>query len=484
MPKRSDWRQDLDMFGKNIGGLVYFLNQIPKHDEDLLSIREMLNIVGKDDDEDTVKTLFIIFGLFNFLEVETADNIFDYKVRCLNKNAEFFRRSLVRYFEINKPMVLSWEYLKLQSDLNLGNTFAHGQKFVFNIEQNRIKNLRDKTPLRKNNVVQLIIKARVKGLDEPAFLMQFDKKAERFQHIGGKIEHRDKSSKITIERKLKEELNLSENCKFTIKSALKGISFNTISLTYGIYTEYKFEYFEINFSKKISPSRLDRWITLGEIIEGYTNDGIRVADFSEFGKDIKAVVKKLLRKTKLSSKFEYTQIDNSFLLNKIKQKNTKSKIIKLLNDGESEKVEFKSSIAWDYKQNKFNRSLENPIIKTISAFMNSNGGSIIIGVNDSGDLLGLEKDIKRMSRGNEDRLLQHIVNVVSDRIGVRMSAKVHGRVEEIKGKKVLFLQIDSSPTPVFYKNKEIKEFYIRSGVTTRLLDSSETYDYIRIHWGD
>ncbi len=55
------------------------------------------------------------------------------------------------------------------------------------------------------------------------------------------------------------------------------------------------------------------------------------------------------------------------------------KLKELIQGGESAELEFKKSL-----------SLSEPIGKTISSFSNANGGTIIIGVTDSGKIKGVD----------------------------------------------------------------------------------------------
>ena len=89
------------------------------------------------------------------------------------------------------------------------------------------------------------------------------------------------------------------------------------------------------------------------------------------------------------------------LLNSSKSLHDKD-LIEILKTGENDHVEFKSSLRWDYNQNQMNKSLENVILKTISAFLNTNGGTLIIGVDDSGSILGLQNDYQTVSKKSSD----------------------------------------------------------------------------------
>ena len=48
---------------------------------------------------------------------------------------------------------------------------------------------------------------------------------------------------------------------------------------------------------------------------------------------------------------------------------------------------------WDFRQQQVNRALEKVIAKTVAAFMNSDGGTLVVGVSDEGNPLGIESDL-------------------------------------------------------------------------------------------
>ena len=72
----------------------------------------------------------------------------------------------------------------------------------------------------------------------------------------------------------------------------------------------------------------------------------------------------------------------------------------LIAEGESDELEFKSSLRWDYKQEAVNKRLEDVVVKSIAAFGNGQGGTLLIGVNDVGTPLGLEHDYTTLGGGN------------------------------------------------------------------------------------
>ena len=74
--------------------------------------------------------------------------------------------------------------------------------------------------------------------------------------------------------------------------------------------------------------------------------------------------------------------------------NKEKSIEEMMRFGEHERLEFKTSLRWDAKRNQVNKELEKTIMKTVAAFLNSEGGCLLIGIDDSGEPVGLENDFK------------------------------------------------------------------------------------------
>lgn len=98
----------------------------------------------------------------------------------------------------------------------------------------------------------------------------------------------------------------------------------------------------------------------------------------------------------------------------------------LIRKGESDAVEFKSSMRWDYKANqKGTEVIQLGVLKTIAAFMNSQGGTLIIGIDDNGNSLGLEKDYETFSdRKNWDGWVRYLVNMIRKYIGTEFMSNI------------------------------------------------------------
>lgn len=153
----------------------------------------------------------------------------------------------------------------------------------------------------------------------------------------------------------------------------------------------------------------------------------------------------------------------------------------IVNQGENESLEFKSTLQWDTRQNIQDNGLRKPVLKTIVAFLNSQGGTLLIGVNDNGEVYGIEKDLTTL-RNSTDRFASHLTSLFTQYIGAEYALYIKIRFESVDGKQVCVIQVKQSSTPVYFKSKQGYKFYARFGPTSRELDTKETVAYIKANW--
>ncbi len=145
----------------------------------------------------------------------------------------------------------------------------------------------------------------------------------------------------------------------------------------------------------------------------------------------------------------------------------------LIAQGESESIEFKASGAY--------RHIEK-VTQTITAFMNLYGGTIFMGVKNDGSLKGVPADEAEI-----DQFQQNLYNYIRDRVGKGYAQSVHFDAEEIDGKLIYRIDVESYPSPVFFKEKKNDEeyecFFVRTGTTNERLDkTSEIVDYVQRYY--
>jgi hypothetical protein len=155
----------------------------------------------------------------------------------------------------------------------------------------------------------------------------------------------------------------------------------------------------------------------------------------------------------------------------------------LIAGGESNELEFKSSLRWDYKYERVGKKLENVILKSISSFANGEGGKLIIGVGDRGEILGLDYDYNSLD-GDKDKFEVHIRNLINHAFGENFGALgISIKFDKVNDSEICIIDILRWGKPLYLETtdksgQKSKKFYIRSGNTSQELGLDEISDYI------
>ncbi len=164
-------------------------------------------------------------------------------------------------------------------------------------------------------------------------------------------------------------------------------------------------------------------------------------------------------------------------------------LLEIINKGETEYVEFKSSLRWDYRENKVNKVLETVILKSINAFANAKGGKLLIGVSDDLNILGLENDFYSLKKNDADYFELHLRKLINNQYGISFSNdSLSMSFNQFDKKTICLIQITSSDKPIFLKTKskqgaEVEKFYVRSGNASQEISSlTEINDYIKVRF--
>jgi len=159
---------------------------------------------------------------------------------------------------------------------------------------------------------------------------------------------------------------------------------------------------------------------------------------------------------------------------------TEFDLSKLLVNGESEAVEFKSTLRTNLHTGNKDPRMELAVLKTLAGFLNTSGGMLVIGVSDDGSPVGIQVD----DFGNEDKMSLHLVNIVKTRMGIQAMTSIHARFDDHDDCRVMVVNCRKSPTPVFLKDHATERFYIRTGPSTTELSASQTQEYIKQRFKD
>lgn len=158
----------------------------------------------------------------------------------------------------------------------------------------------------------------------------------------------------------------------------------------------------------------------------------------------------------------------------------------IISDGESNQVEFKPALLYNFSTGKAGIGVKGIIAKAICAFLNSNGGFLIIGVTDKGEPQGLSYDFSLAENKNEkdffmlefDQMLEHFLSF-------SIKSNVSGQFYHMDDKDIFVVTVSPSKRrPIFLNGQTGKEFYVRGEASSRqLADIEELVNYCIEKWG-
>jgi ATP-dependent Lon protease len=156
----------------------------------------------------------------------------------------------------------------------------------------------------------------------------------------------------------------------------------------------------------------------------------------------------------------------------------------LMVHGESRTVEFKSSARWNLHRGDRDPAIEREIVKAVAGFMNAHGGTLLIGVNDGHQAVGLQNDYKLTKKGNRDprdSFENWLTDLFDTCVGKPALANVSVSFEGVDGHDVCRVEVKPSRQPVYARGKQSMDFYVRLNNGTRSLDIEEAVAYISAH---
>jgi hypothetical protein len=169
----------------------------------------------------------------------------------------------------------------------------------------------------------------------------------------------------------------------------------------------------------------------------------------------------------------------------------------LIASGEGPQVEFKSSMCFphglpqglspeqrDAATRQWVPKLEKEVLQTIAGFLNSDGGTLLVGVADDGSIVGIEDDFRTFPRHqrNTDHWQRRLRERVVTSLGPEVWASFRLTLERVDGHTVVRVECPPRACETWLKDGEQEELYIREASSTAKLSPSSAARYIREHW--
>jgi membrane protein YdbS with pleckstrin-like domain len=267
------------------------------------------------------------------------------------------------------------------------------------------------------------------------------------------------------------------------------IVFSLFQLTYIVllFVDWYFRYFEIRereivrssgfffrrrkaismfqvVSVEVTQSPLDRLTKHATLILEHANGRVtkirNVANFDEYAR----MIKQIIENTERSISAEVPRLES------------------LLKRGENGFIEFKETLRYDVRQQNVNKDIERAAAKTIAGFMNAEGGTLLIGVDDRGQIHGLKSDYETLPKKNRDGFENHLNMLIKNMIGMKFANYVNIFFDEHEQKEVCIVSVARSHKPAYVRTGSGEDFFVRTGNSTQPFSMSEAEDYIKSRW--
>jgi len=156
----------------------------------------------------------------------------------------------------------------------------------------------------------------------------------------------------------------------------------------------------------------------------------------------------------------------------------------LIGRDESLEVEFKSTARWNLREKSKDKRIEDALVKTIAGFLNADGGTLFVGVDDDRRVIGLTHDLALVKPPSADGLVNWITTHLIHALEHTSVMRTRARIDRVDGEEVCRIDVARSSSPVFAQmsNGE-KAFWVRMNNSTRKLPELEVEKYIHEHWG-
>lgn len=150
-------------------------------------------------------------------------------------------------------------------------------------------------------------------------------------------------------------------------------------------------------------------------------------------------------------------------------------VFSYIRQGESLTVEFKQTFSIDIKSGKKEKYIEDSALKNIAGFLNREGGVLLIGISDDGEIVGINND----NYQSDDNYLLHFKNKIKTSIGEEYFALINYEIVDIYDQKILVAKCKPSNKPVYMYGKD---FYVRTNPATDKLEGPKLVEYIINHF--
>jgi type I restriction enzyme R subunit len=160
-------------------------------------------------------------------------------------------------------------------------------------------------------------------------------------------------------------------------------------------------------------------------------------------------------------------------------------VAEVIENDEDFAVEFKPTARWDLNAGEPNKAMEDAVVKTVAGFLNTDGGTLLIGVGLDRQVVGLGHDYPLVKPQNGDGLVNWLTTHLTNAIGHAAVMRTRARIAVHNGQEICRLDVARSSQPVWaVTSKKARIFCVRMNNSTRELPDGELDAYLADRWSD
>ena len=160
-------------------------------------------------------------------------------------------------------------------------------------------------------------------------------------------------------------------------------------------------------------------------------------------------------------------------------------IQELMVRGETNRVEFKETGRKNVHSGRSDSKIEWSVVKTICAFANAAGGTLLVGVDDSGRPTGIEADYDFVKSKNQDGWHRWLMDLIRHRIDPKTAAEVKIKFQTVGDNTVARIDVPKGTRPTFarpFSGPSSQVFFARMGPATHTLEGADMLEYQEGKW--
>ena len=152
--------------------------------------------------------------------------------------------------------------------------------------------------------------------------------------------------------------------------------------------------------------------------------------------------------------------------------------------GETREVEYKQTARWNVREQRKDKAMEEVVVKAVAGMLNDHGGTLLIGVTDDGEPVGLDSDYTLVKPPNADGFVNWLDTLFENNLGHAGASRLTIRMDQADGHDICRIDIPASSRPIWVKNpKGGDTLYQRRNNSTRAVPTDELGTFLTDRFG-